>query len=76
MTPEEVVRRRADIVNYGDSHTGQLFGIDGSGHVVHYERIATYHRVDGRITHEWSKDDIFTLMQTINPHAGAAAPKA
>jgi steroid delta-isomerase-like uncharacterized protein len=58
------------------THTGELFGIHGSGRAVSYEGIATYHLADGRITHEWFNDDMFTLMQTISAPTGAAAPKA
>jgi len=53
------------------THTGELFGIPGSGRPVQYTGIATYELVDGRITHEWFNDDMFALMQTIRPTVDA-----
>jgi steroid delta-isomerase-like uncharacterized protein len=58
------------------SHTGELFGIHGSGRTVSYEGITTYHLADGKITHEWFNDDMFALIQTIRDPTGAAAPRA
>jgi steroid delta-isomerase-like uncharacterized protein len=48
------------------SHTGELFGIPGSGRPVSYKGIATYYLADGKITHEWFNDDMFALMQAVN----------
>ena len=65
-----------DVVGQGDivflrtsshgTHTGELFGIPGSGRAVRYKGIATYYLADGKITREWFNDDMFALMQTIN----------
>jgi len=49
------------------THTGELFGIPGSGRAVSYTGIATYYLADGRITREWFNDDMFALLQTISP---------
>jgi steroid delta-isomerase-like uncharacterized protein len=48
------------------THTGDLFGIPGTGRPVSYQGIATYYLADGKITYEWFNDDMFALMQTIN----------
>jgi steroid delta-isomerase-like uncharacterized protein len=65
-----------DVVGQGDivflrtsshgTHTGELFGIPGSGRPVSYKGIATYYLADGKIVREWFNDDMFALMQTID----------
>jgi steroid delta-isomerase-like uncharacterized protein len=65
-----------DVVGQGDivflrtsshgTHTGELFGIPGSGRPVSYKGIATYYLADGKITREWFNDDMFALINTIN----------
>jgi steroid delta-isomerase-like uncharacterized protein len=65
-----------DVVGEGDvvflrtsshgTHTGELFGIPGTGRPVNYKGIATYYLADGKITREWCNDDMFALMNTIN----------
>ncbi len=57
-----------DVVGDGDvvfvrttshgTHTGELFGIPGTGRTVEYTGIATYRVEDGRITYEWFNDDV------------------
>ena len=66
-----------DVVGQGDivflrtsshgTHTGELFGIPGSGRPVSYKGIATYYLADGKITREWFNDDMFALMNTVSP---------
>ncbi len=75
-----------DVVGEGDvvflrtssrgTHTGELFGIAGSGRAVSYKGIATYHLADGKLTHEWFNDDMFTLIQTIAPDSRTPSSKA
>jgi steroid delta-isomerase-like uncharacterized protein len=65
-----------DVVGQGDivflrtsshgTHTGELFGVPGSGRPVSYKGIATYYLADGKITREWFNDDMFALINTIN----------
>jgi steroid delta-isomerase-like uncharacterized protein len=71
-----------DVVGAGDvvflrttshgTHTGELFGIPGTGRPVRYKGIATYELTDGKITREWFNDDMFALMNTVN--AAVAVP--
>jgi steroid delta-isomerase-like uncharacterized protein len=75
-----------DVVGAGDivflrtrshgTHTGELFGIPGSGRHVGYKGIATYYLADGKITREWFNDDMFALMNTISPAVESAVPRA
>ena len=75
-----------DVVGQGDivflrtsshgTHTGDLFGIPGSGRPVSYTGIATYYLADGRITREWFNDDMFALMQIINAPGDAPLSQA
>jgi steroid delta-isomerase-like uncharacterized protein len=75
-----------DVVGEGDivflrtssqgTHTGELFGIPGSGRPVSYKGIATYYLADGKITREWFNDDMFALMNTIRPAVETAVPQA
>ena len=58
------------------THTGELFGIPGSGRAVSYSGIATYYLEDGKITHEWFNDDLFALMQTISAAGDTPLPRA
>ena len=75
-----------DVVGAGDivflrtsshgTHTGELFGIPGTGRPVSYKGIATYYLVDGKITREWFNDDMFALMQTISSAVDAPLSQA
>ena len=75
-----------DVVGEGDivflrtrshgTHTGELFGIPGSGRAVSYKGIATYYLAEGKIAHEWFNDDMFALMNTISPAVETAVPQA
>jgi NTE family protein len=75
-----------DVVGAGDvvflrtsshgTHTGELFGIPGTGRPVSYKGIATYYLADGKIAHEWFNDDMFALMQTISPAVDAPLSQA
>ena len=75
-----------DVVGQGDivflrtsshgTHTGELFGIPGSGRPVSYKGIATYYLADGKITREWFNDDMFALMNTINSTIDAPLSQA
>ena len=75
-----------DVVGQGDivflrtsshgTHTGDLFGIPGSGRPVSYTGIATYYLADGKIAREWFNDDMFALMQTISPVVDTPLPRA
>jgi len=58
------------------THTGELFGLPGSGRAVSYKGIATYYLADGRITREWFNDDMFALMQTISSAVDAPLSQA
>ena len=58
------------------THTGELFGIPGSGRAVSYSGIATYYLEDGKITHELFNDDLFALMQTISAAGDTPLPRA
>jgi steroid delta-isomerase-like uncharacterized protein len=74
-----------DVVGAGDvvflrtsshgTHTGDLFGLPASGRPVSYKGIATYYLADGKITREWFNDDMFALMNIINP-MDAPLPRA
>jgi steroid delta-isomerase-like uncharacterized protein len=75
-----------DVVGAGDvvflrtsshgTHTGELFGIPGTGRPVSYKGIATYYLADGKIAREWFNDDMFALMQTISPAVDAPLSQA
>jgi predicted ester cyclase len=72
-----------DVVGEGDivflrtsshgTHTGELFGVPGTGRAVSYKGIATYYLADGKITHEWFNDDMFALRQAISRATDAPA---
>jgi len=75
-----------DVVGAGDvvflrsrshgTHTGELFGVPGTGRAVAYTGIATYSLTDGRITHEWFNDDMYALMETIGSPVDAPLSRA
>ena len=47
------------------THTGELFGVPGSGRRVSFQGIATYYLDQGKIVHQWVSDDIYSLKKSI-----------
>ncbi|WP_405865595.1 ester cyclase [Streptomyces sp. NBC_00005] len=54
------------------THTGDLFGIPPTGRKVTYVGVGTYHLANGKITHEWFNDDMFSLVQALTAPDTAA----
>lgn len=64
-----------EVVAHGDTvflrsrstatHTGELFGIPPTGRKVTYVGVCAYHLANGKMTHEWFNDDMFSLMQVL-----------
>ena len=47
------------------THSGPFLGIEATGHRINVEGIAIFTISNGKVTHEWNIDDVFSMTRQI-----------